>query len=87
MDAFDKSGWQRFAEVCREDFSRCTFQEQLVHECGELQDVAWAVFHRLLDRSVGWLHHQVPALGGEVPAALLSSGRADEVRRCLWRMP
>ena len=87
MDPFDKTGWQTFAEVCREDFSRCSFQEQLIRECAGLQDVAWAVFYRLLGQSVGWLHHKIPALGGEVPVELLASGKADEVRRCLWRMP
>ncbi len=87
MDTFDKTGWDTFAEVCREEFFRCSFQEQLIQECAGLQDVAWAVFYRLLGQSMGWLHHQIQALSGEVPVALLASGRADEVRRCLWRMP
>jgi len=87
MDTFDKTGWDKFAEVCREDFSHCSFQEQLVQECAGLPDVAWAVFYRLLGQSISWLHNQIPALSGEVPVALLVSGRANEVRRCLWQMP
>ena len=87
MESFDRAGWQSFADLCKEYFSRCTFQDQLISECQGLQDVAWVVFYQLPEQSLAWLHREIPALGGGVPVALLSSGRADEVRQCLWRMP
>jgi hypothetical protein len=87
MDPFDTVGWQKFTDVCHGEFFHCAFQDRLISECSGLQDVAWAVFYRMLDDSISWLHGSIPALKGAVPAALLSSGRANEVRSCLWRMP
>ncbi len=78
--------WNAFADVCRQEFTKCDFQDQLIGECVGMQDVAWAIFYHCREQSLVWLQDKIPALRGEVPAVLLASGRADEVRYCLWRM-
>lgn len=83
----DQAAWLKFAEVCRPSFDECGFQAELIRACGGQADLAWAVFYRLGEGSLGWLHARVPALGQATPAALIAAGRADQVRDGLWRMP
>jgi hypothetical protein len=74
--------WNAFAGVCRQEFTKCEFQDRLIGECAGMQDVAWAIFYHCREKSLLWLQGKIPALHGEVPAVLLASGRADEVRYC-----
>jgi len=79
--------WFRYADLCRAEFSKCSFPDQLIRECGNQEDIAWAVFFNLRADSLNWLNRNVPALGGNKPVVLIHSGQADQVRGCLWRMP
>lgn len=83
MDA----GWGKFAQLCQEEFGRCSFQAELVHACGGQEDIAWVAYFHLRDDAVHWLHRSVPALSGKTPASLIDEGSGDEVRHCLWSMP
>jgi hypothetical protein len=79
--------WIEFAEVCRRAFDSCTFKSVQVKECGDNDDIAWATFFHLGEQSTPLLHQGVPALNGQVPFVLITTGQADRVRDCLWRMP
>jgi hypothetical protein len=79
--------WDKFADVCSREFEHCDFQDQLIAECQGDVDIAWAVYFHLREDSLDWLRRQVPALDRETPITLLASGKADEVRHCLWSMP
>lgn len=83
----DVASWLTFANLCKETFGECHFQDQLVQECGGNPDIAWADFHHLGSDSVPWLHRHVPALDGARPVDLMTSGNADLVRDCLWSFP
>lgn len=83
----DMTGWSTFADLCKEAFGECRFQDRLVRECGDNPDIAWAAFYHLGDDSLPWLHRQVPSLGGARPIDLIASGDSDSVRNCLWGFP
>jgi hypothetical protein len=83
----DRIGWNRFAEVCKEEFGACSFQQELIDACGKMEDLAWATFYHTRSNSISWLSSEVLALGEKRPADLIREGKADEVRVCLWRMP
>jgi hypothetical protein len=80
-------GWIKFAEVCRCAFDSCAFKSALVAECGGNDDIAWATFFHLGEESLEWLHRNVPALDGQMPSLLITTGQGDRVRDCLWSMP
>lgn len=79
--------WCVFAAICRQEFATCIFQDRLIAECQGNEDIAWATYFHLREHALDWIHEPVPALGKEMPMTLLTSGRADEVRYCLWSMP
>jgi hypothetical protein len=79
--------WNTFAKVCEQEFGSCTFQAELVRECGGNEDIAWATYFHLRSDAINWLHRSVPALSGRTPASLMAEDREDEVRHCLWSMP
>ena len=81
------NAWLSFADICRGSFSECTFQDTLIAECGGSEDLAWAVFYRLGNASLAWMNHNIPALDHAMPADLIRSGNANNVRSCLLRMP
>ena len=81
------SQWHTFAEVCKERFSECGFQEQLISQCGGNSDVAWATFFHLGNDALSGLSRSIPALDNEVPVKLIREGQSDRVRHVLWRMP
>lgn len=80
-------GWEIFANLCKESFRACDFQDQLIQACNGHVDIAWVTFYHLGNQSISWLHEHVPALAGATPIALIMSGNADVVRNCLWRFP
>lgn len=79
--------WKKFAEVCRAEFRSCSFQAELIAECGGNEDIAWATYFHLRQDALAWLHRRVPSLGGSEPVDLIQRGDGDSVRRCLWSMP
>ena len=79
--------WYPFAEICKERFSYCQFQEQLIAECGDNEDIAWAAFFHLGNNALSWLNRGIPALGNQMPVELIRKGQSDEVRHVLWRIP
>lgn len=81
------AAWLRFAEVCRESFSECDLQWQLIEACAGNEDIAWAVHFHLRGESIAWLNRPVPALGNAKPIELIGQGRENQVRECLWSMP
>jgi len=83
----EMSGWPVFANVCKEAFGACNFQEKLIEECGQQPDIAWAAFYHLGDDSIPWLYRHIPSLDGARPIDLIASGDADSVRNCLWGFP
>jgi hypothetical protein len=80
-------GWKEFAEVCRPEFARCAFQDELIAACGGQEDIAWALFYHTQGSALGWLKAAIPALGNKRPGDLIQRGSGDRVRACLWRMP
>jgi len=87
LERMDTNNWLKFANICRETFCECTFQEELIAECGSNEDIAWAAFFHLCGDSLSWLYRNVPALDGAKPIELIRSGDTDQVRECLWGMP
>ena len=83
----ESTNWLKFAQICRESFDTCTFQEVLIDKCGSSEDIAWAVYFHLGGGSLAWLDRNIPALAGAKPADLIRSGASDQVRECLRSMP
>lgn len=79
--------WQIFAKLCKEEFSECEFQDQLVSACVGNEDIACAAYFHLRGDALNWLERRVPNLSERTPASLLAEGKGDEVRDCFWSMP
>jgi hypothetical protein len=79
--------WDAFAAQCRQEFGRCGFQAELIGACRLNDDIAWAAYFHLRDDAISWLHRSVPVLSDRTPISLIDSGKADEVRDCLWAFP
>ncbi|MBC5767965.1 antitoxin Xre/MbcA/ParS toxin-binding domain-containing protein [Ramlibacter albus] len=79
--------WFTFAQACRPEFDKCSFQGELIAACGGAEDIAWALFFHMGAQSMSWLQRSIPALDGSVPSHLIATGHGDRVRECLWRMP
>lgn len=76
----ESTNWLKFAQICRESFDTCTFQEVLIDKCGSSEDIAWAVYFHLGGGSLAWLDRNIPALAGAKPADLIRAGASDQVR-------
>ncbi|MGO1073140.1 hypothetical protein [Lysobacter sp. CA199] len=85
--SLDPSHWSAYARWCQESFQECSFQEELIRECGGHADIAWAVHYHCRERSLDWLRATVPALDDARACDLIASGQADQVRECLMRFP
>lgn len=80
--------WKSFVGVWRDDWSACTFKEQLLYVLSGKEDLAIVIYGLCGNGSLRWVNENVPALDGITPLqCLLSIEFLKRLRTCLMRFP
>lgn len=53
--------------MCKDNFSNCPFQQELIVLCDEHEDIAWVVYFHNSNNSVKWMKAIIPVLNGKSP--------------------